>query len=310
MFAGFKKFDVHIKAVDGVNQQTVLGAALTLISTVLVLVLIMSEISVFNKVDVVSRMLADNTAGVESVKLEFDVNFFNAPCDKISYFQEVTRGTLHVHEPGTVEKFDLDDGTTVGCHVRGSSLIDKVGGNFRFAVEQIAVPQSNTPPNESPPNVPANFSHIINRIAFVSTKGESALEKIPEVSHSLQDQVTIVPDNAAVYHYEVEVVPTQYKTLYGELSFANQYSVDEKSISVEALARTHGSIGGIHLRDFSGILFTYDFHPVMLYMEERRERIVDFIVTLLGIVGGVITVLSLLEGCLHQSTKALIGKKD
>ncbi len=30
---------------------------------------------------------------------------------------------------------------------------------------------------------------------------------------------------------------------------------------------------------------------VMLYMEERRERIIDFVSNLFGIVGGVITVL-------------------
>lgn len=49
---------------------------------------------------------------------------------------------------------------------------------------------------------------------------------------------------------------------------------------------------------------------VMLYMEERRERIIDFVSNLFGIVGGVITVLSLFEGLLHQSAKTLIGKND
>ena len=33
------------------------------------------------------------------------------------------------------------------------------------------------------------------------------------------------------------------------------------------------------------------WEQVMLYMEERRERIVDFISNLFGIVGGVITML-------------------
>lgn len=62
-------------------------------------------------------------------------------------------------------------------------------------------------------------------------------------------------------------------------------------------------------------------------MEERREKIVDFVSNLFGIVGGVITVLGLVfyysihyllvtiasrlfEGFLHSSTKALIGKND
>jgi hypothetical protein len=85
-------------------------------------------------------------------------------------------------------------------------------------------------------------------------------------------------------------VPTQYKTLYGELSFINQYSVIEKAVSFEQMRMTE-PISGLRLREFHGLVFTYDFHPVMLYMEERRERIIDFISNLFGIVGGVITIL-------------------
>jgi len=87
-----------------------------------------------------------------------------------------------------------------------------------------------------------------------------------------------------------QVVPTQYKTLYGALSFLNQYSVIEKAVPLEQMLHVE-PIQGLRLRDFQGIVFTYDFHPVMLYMEERRERIIDFVSNLFGIVGGVITVL-------------------
>lgn len=57
------------------------------------------------------------------------------------------------------------------------------------------------------------------------------------------------------------MVPTQYKTLYGELSHLNQYSVIEKDVPLEQLQRIE-PIPGLHLRDFQGIVFTYDFHPV------------------------------------------------
>ena len=87
-----------------------------------------------------------------------------------------------------------------------------------------------------------------------------------------------------------KVVPTQYKTLYGELSYVNQHSVVEKAISLEQLTKIQ-PVSGVHLQNFKGVIFTYDFHPVMLYMEERREKIIDFISNLFGIVGGVITVL-------------------
>ena len=78
MFAKFSRFDVHVKAVDGVNQKTVLGACITLLSVVIVLILVLSEISIFFKVDVISRMVADNTVGIESVRLDFGTEFPDA----------------------------------------------------------------------------------------------------------------------------------------------------------------------------------------------------------------------------------------
>jgi len=75
MFSRLKRFDVHVKAVDGVNQKTLLGALITLISTVIVIVLVLSEVSIFLKIDVISRMVADNSVGIESIKLDFGIKF-------------------------------------------------------------------------------------------------------------------------------------------------------------------------------------------------------------------------------------------
>jgi heme/copper-type cytochrome/quinol oxidase subunit 2 len=197
MFASFKKFDIHLKAVDGVNQQTILGAVLTIISTILVLVLIFSEISYFMKIDVVSRMLTDKTVGVEAVKLEFDMQFYDVACNRLNFIQEVTRGTVHIHEPSVVEKFAVDDGVTLGCHVRGGIVIDKVGGNFRFAI----APGS----DDRSPGMSSNFSHIVRHIAFTPTTGLSAAERMPELMENLKNQETVVPEGTGLYHYAIQV---------------------------------------------------------------------------------------------------------
>jgi hypothetical protein len=60
-----------------------------------------------------------------------------------------------------------------------------------------------------------------------------------------------------------QVVPTQYKTLYGELSYLNQYSVIEKDVPYETVQRVE-PIPGLRLREFQGVVFTYDFHPVRM----------------------------------------------
>jgi len=53
MFASLKRFDIHVKTVEGVNQQTIVGALFTIFSTILIAVLILSEVSYFMKIDVV-----------------------------------------------------------------------------------------------------------------------------------------------------------------------------------------------------------------------------------------------------------------
>ena len=45
-------------------------------------------------------------------------------------------------------------------------------------------------------------------------------------------------------------------------------------------------------------------------MEENKEAWFTFLSSLCGIVGGLITLLSLLDKCVYQSTKVLIGKND
>ena len=196
MFSSLKRFDFHVKTVDGVNQQTILGAVLTIISTILISVLIISEISSFMTIDVVSRMITDKSAGMESVKMEFDLHFKDIACDRISFTQEVTRGALHIHGPGVFQKNETADGMVLGCHVHGANLIDKVGGNFRLAI---------SPQFSATDQGPGNFSHTVNRVAFVSTLGVSAADKLPGLPENLFDEETIVPVDTRVYHYAIQV---------------------------------------------------------------------------------------------------------
>lgn len=201
MFASLKRFDIHVKAVDGVNQQTILGAIITIISTILVAVLIFTEISAFMKIDVVSRMLTDKSVGIEAVKLEFDLQFYDVSCDRINFIQEVTRGTIHIHEASVVEKYPIDDGISLGCHVRGGNLIDKVGGNFRFAIAP-AQPSRN---GERIPGMSSNYSHIVRHVAFLPTSGASAADRMPELMENLKNQETNVPEGSGLYHYAIQV---------------------------------------------------------------------------------------------------------
>ena len=124
---------MHTKTIDGVHdQQTYSGAVITIVTALVVFLLISSEFSAYMSVEVSDRMVADTTVGVSDVTIEFDLEFEHVACDKITFSQEVTRGTLHSHEPEHISKNPIE---ATSCWVHGSIVTDKVGGSFRFMIE-------------------------------------------------------------------------------------------------------------------------------------------------------------------------------
>jgi len=276
-----KRFDAYTKPVDGISQQTVLGALVTVASICIVVLLIVSEFGVYIKKDVLSHMVADVTVGVEAVRLDFDVLFHNSACDGITFVQEVTRGTIHTHEPEKITKLDVG---TSGCRVYGYIVTDKVGGNFRFGVEPIQVSPDSpeaaemakaradiqlfNPLQQGQPLLTApDLTHTINHLMFLPAEGKAASEAdIPDMEHPLNGQSSNVTAGTGLYQYAIQVVPTHYKTLKGDLSHANQYSVTEREIGFQQV-QGGVSVSGQMFKDVFGLLFTYDFYPV------RQKRI-------------------------------------
>jgi hypothetical protein len=366
-----KAFDMHVKTLDGVTKQTVLGALMTLVAVVVVLVLFWSEVSTYLTPNIRSRMQADNLLGrdEESVNLHFNVDFMHVPCERISYVQEVVRGQVHTH---LSHAHDADIGmkkeakqysrsennalsSSSGCLIHGSLTTDKIAGHMVFKVE----PDAPDPKKDEDPAVPkgANFNpkqmgqvirelhrmpsipkipplhHRINHMMFLppdgvgsSVEGALSYEKDTKASVrsilkgrglesevALQNVTTMVDKELGLYHYNIQVVPMHYRAAKGKSydQQLNQYSVTERGIETMALAQG-GSIalGGQSFQDTYGLVFTYDFYPLILAMEEQSGYFIDFLGSLFGILGGVITIIGLAERCLAQSSKAVMGKKD
>lgn len=294
-----KKFDIHTKTIDGVHdQQTVTGAVITVISAVIVFLLVMTQFNEYQQVDIVSRMVADSTVGVEDVEIIFDIEFYKTSCDRIHFSQEVTRGTMHSHEPLHMTKEALEGRS---CWLHGAIVTDKVGGSFKFMIDPVS-------DND---NVHSNdITHKINTLAFHSADGAPEDLDLPEMAHPLSGQESEVDSNVRLYQYGIQVVPTKHTGLNAKDSYhVNQYAVIERQIGAEQLK--HGVLlNGQTYRNVMGIVFTYDFYPVMLVHEEKSLSTFSFFSNLCAIVGGVITLLGLIEQCIHQSTKSLMGKKD
>lgn len=248
-----KKFDVYTKTIEGVTQQTIVGAFFTIIAVIGVLALLVSESYYFTKTEAKSRMEIDNTLGAESVLLTFDIEFFDVPCAQLNFFQEVARGTLHTHEPEKIEKVAAAIGEA-GCRITGEIMTDKSAGYF-----QLGFPHTTLQPGIAP-----NLSHQIHSLEFTSISAARTVadSKVnPFVEKDANDQLSV-----GVHNYAITVVPSKYIAVDGTVSYDHDYSVTERKVSKDYLA-AGVTLSGQYFNDFFGVVFTYDFSPVSLCLQ-------------------------------------------
>lgn len=309
--SAIKKFDVHYKTPESVNEKTVIGAILTVISTILVFVLIISEFYYYYQINVDNLMVTDTQAVREPTVLEFEISFPYIKCSNIKFVQDVTRGTLHTNQPDYFNKEDIND----GCKITGIIATDRIGGNFRIEYynenldhhlkESSLQTQKNlnTDPHENPVDQlmketelyhklldDIDTSHNIEYFYFHSTAIGG--DQYSDTKNVLKQKVQTIPKGPSIHQYVINVVHSQYIKLNHNILNTNEYSVTERHVDADQKAYVQ-SLGGSLLinEDFTGVMFTYDFLPVMIVKKEVRESIFEFLANLCGIVGGFITVL-------------------
>lgn len=333
----FKRFDAHRKAKAEVQSQTISGALITICSVFIVFSLIISEYSSYLRLEYASHMIPDKTVGFESIDIQFSLSFKSIKCDKLSFQQSVTRGTLHTHDEGKIIKSPLkiDNNHVEGCTLEGSILVDKVDGNFRFMIKP-EFDSSNSPTitrngqhmiSISRPQIkPIDLSHQVHYLRFIprdisdyddvddqyptDIQNTFTTELINHDYNSNNDPNKNNDNIIGVYNYGVRAVTIHEQFLNRTLKHTTQLSVLNREISL-SLAGNGISIAGYPVHNEIGILFSYDFYPIMLEtIETRAQTLFQFLTGLCAILGGTITVLGLLDRIVHESTKSLLGKQD
>lgn len=263
---------------------------------------------------------------IDAAKIHFAVEFHKIKCDRIKFTQEITRGHHHQEDADDIRQLDSND----GCRVLGKITVDKVGGNFKLGVtpendknnEPEAVKQMETRLHPGLAltktfGTAPDLSHTIEHIYFEDMTHENndiIVDKKNRDFHpeefALRRETREVPLGMGIHQYSMQVVPTTFEPLRGHAIHSNRYSVTEREVEINQ-ALMGATIGGQFFSDFVGIVFSYDFYPVKLVeKEENKGSFFGFLASLCGIVGGVVTVIGILERTLYQSAKALIGKKD
>lgn len=186
------------------------------------------------------------------------------------------------------------------CRIYGSVLLKKVTGNLHISTLGHGYFSFEHTPHEL-----MNLSHVVHELSFgpyfpdiaqpldhsvelsndreyqkslfdlSNYKGEAVSRSVlTSASQNLYIYIKSLTD-FAVFQYFVNIVPTRYIDARGRTLKTNQYSVTDYARTV-----THGL--GV-----PGIFIKFDVEPLELTLRQRTSSLINFLVRLAGILGGV-----------------------
>ncbi|EPQ30923.1 uncharacterized protein PFL1_01821 [Pseudozyma flocculosa PF-1] len=177
-------------------------------------------------------------------------SYSKRPQNKKFHKQPAFQKTAHVVQDGPA------------CRIYGSMEVKRVSGNLHITTLGHGYGSFEHTAHEL-----MNLSHVVHEFSFGPY--------FPLIAQPLDSSVEITKEHFTVFQYFTSVVPTLFIDSRGRRLKTHQYSVTDYSRNIE-----HGA--GV-----PGIFIKYDIEPIVLTVRERSTTLVQFLVRLAGVVGGV-----------------------
>ncbi|KAI0771208.1 Sec1-like protein [Trametes elegans] len=208
-----------------------------------------------------------------------------------------------------------------GCNIAGRVRVNKVVGNihlspgrsFRSSSHNLyeLVPYLKTDGNRH------DFSHTIHHFAFEGddeydlTKariGKELKERLGIAANPLDGTSGRTIKQQYMFQYFLKVVSTRFQTLDGVAINTHQYSATHFERDLDKGSQEN-TPAGLHIAHgtggIPGAFFNYEISPLRIVHAETRQSFAHFITSTCAIVGGVLTVASLVDSALFATRKAL-----
>merc|ERR1719223_1455866 len=129
-------------------------------------------------------------------------------------------------------------------------------------------------------------------------------------SNPLDNSKKIIAENqnTGLFQYFVRIIPTVYSDESGNKVFTNQYTFTEKFRPLNfPKIKADGTRDPVEAI-LPGIFFVYELSPFMIEASRTRIPLLHFITKILSIVGGVFTVMGVLDSILYKLQRQLAKK--
>jgi len=215
----------------------------------------------------------------------------------------------------------IQEQASEGCNVAGLVRVNKVigsiqlspGRSFQAAQSRIYdfVPYLKNDGNRH------DFSHTINYLYF--TADDEADESKAQVSKEMRERLGIYQNPLDgqtartsqaqyMFQYFIKVVSTQFRTLDRQVVNSHQYSVThfERDLQTGIAGNTKEGLQLAHgVNGLPGVFLSYEISPILVAHHEIRQSFAHFLTSTCAIVGGVLTVASILDSALFATQRSL-----
>jgi hypothetical protein len=148
--------------------------------------------------------------------------------------------------------------------------------------------------------VHVNASHVVGELWFGEPLAHSDLQKLPKeahaelYSHRLEGKsfTSYSIDNTYV-HY-IKVVTNAFVQGNGDIVNIYKYTAHSNEYKEE--------------EDLPSIMFRYDLSPMLVHITENNMPFYHFMTNACAIIGGVCTVIGIIDQIIHQTVRALNKK--
>ncbi|CAK5270341.1 unnamed protein product [Mycena citricolor] len=217
----------------------------------------------------------------------------------------------------------LKEQSNEGCNISGRVRVNKVIGNihlspgrsFQASARNIyeLVPYLRDDGNRH------DFSHTINHLSFQGDDeydmykakiGESMKQRLGIGQNPLDGSRARTSKSQYMFQYFLKVVSTQFRTLDGKIINTHQYSSTQFERDLKEGVQGD-TAQGVHLQHgvsgIPGAFFNFEISPILVVHSEVRQSFAHFLTSTCAIIGGVLTVASLIDGILFATGRALKG---